>query len=79
MLLGEKHLNSIVSEFLAHYHAERPHQGIGYVRVSGKAEQNDNGSEIVCRDRLGGFVRRRMANVTDVLRCQIGISVRVTQ
>ena len=39
VVLGEKHLNHVVSEFLRHYHAERPHQGIGNVPVSGMAEQ----------------------------------------
>ena len=27
--LGEKHLRAILSEFLAHYHSERNHQGLG--------------------------------------------------
>src|SRR5690606_34504720 len=27
--LGERHLRRVVSEYLAHYHAERHHQGLG--------------------------------------------------
>ena len=29
MLLGERHLRRTIAEFVAHYHAERNHQGIG--------------------------------------------------
>jgi putative transposase len=36
VILGEKHLNHVVSEFLAHYHAERPHQGIENVHIMAK-------------------------------------------
>ncbi len=52
VVLGEKHLNHIVSEFLRHYHEERPHQGIGNVPVSGMAEHKGDGSEIICREQI---------------------------
>lgn len=54
---GEKQLNYIVSEFLAHYHEERPHQGNGNVPVLGMDEHKGEGNEIVCRERLGGLLK----------------------
>lgn len=55
--LGEKHLNHIVSEFVTHYHLERPHQGIGNLPVKVMAEHNEDGGEIVRRERLGGLLK----------------------
>jgi hypothetical protein len=57
VVLGEKHLNHVVSEFVKYYHEERPHQGIGNVPVSGMAEHKGGGGEIVCRERLGGLLK----------------------
>ncbi|MCA9067669.1 MAG: integrase core domain-containing protein [Planctomycetaceae bacterium] len=57
VVLGEKHLNYLVSEFVTHYHEERPHQGIGNELISGAAEQKGNDSKIVCRERLGGLLK----------------------
>ena len=34
VLFGEKHLRYVLTEFLTHYHVERPHQGIGNVTFS---------------------------------------------
>ena len=57
VILREKHLNHVVLEFLVHYHTERPHQGIGNVPVRGMAEQDGEGSEIICRERLGRLLK----------------------
>jgi transposase InsO family protein len=58
ILFGEKSLRHVLSEYLAHYHAERPHQGKGNVilfpgpRPEGAAE-----GPIECRERLGGTLK----------------------
>jgi putative transposase len=65
--LGERHLRRAVSEYIAHYHGERNHQGLGN-RLLTPAEQavrpaNGN-APIECRQRLGGllnFYYRRVA------------------
>jgi putative transposase len=58
ILLGEKSLCHILSAYLAHYHAERPHQGKGNVILfpSGQMERASD-SAIECRERLGGLLK----------------------
>lgn len=62
---GEKHLRHRVKEFVAHYHAERPHQARGNVPLP-VAEAADVGEppvlpfpsgEVGCHQRLGGFLK----------------------
>ncbi len=59
--VGLKHLDHLVSEYLEHYHLERPHQGLGN-RLLGDRQRAghdppaDEG-EVVCRVRLGGVLR----------------------
>ena len=56
--LGEKHLRTVVQEFAAHYHLERPHQGLGNELIDRRGvATNDNGGHIECRERLGGLLR----------------------
>ncbi len=33
LLRCEKHLHHLINEFVAHYHLERPHQGLGNRRI----------------------------------------------
>lgn len=59
--VGLKHLDHLVSEYLEHYHLERPHQGMGNRvlgdrRAAGHDPPEDEG-EVVCRVRLGGVLR----------------------
>jgi putative transposase len=37
VVFGEKHFDFLISEYVEHYHTERPHQGMGNVVLSGKA------------------------------------------
>jgi putative transposase len=54
--LGEQHLRRAVSEYLAHYHGERNHQGLDNVLLKGApAPTNDNG-RVQRRERLGGLL-----------------------
>ena len=53
--LGEKHLRTILPEFLVHYHTERNHQGLDNELLSQlPVNSNANGS-IQCRERLGSL------------------------
>jgi transposase InsO family protein len=61
--LGERHLRRAVSEFVAHYHEERNHQGLENRLIEAPLPANTNG-RIVRRERLGGllsFYRRAAA------------------
>jgi transposase InsO family protein len=41
--LGERHLRRAVSEFVAHYHRERNHQGVEDRLIEAPAPSNTNG------------------------------------
>jgi hypothetical protein len=52
--LGENHLRELVHEYVAHYHLERNHQGIGNTLIE---PSNDNSAmigRVVRHKRLGG-------------------------
>jgi hypothetical protein len=56
--VGERSLRHVLSEYIAHHHTERPHQGKGNVILfpSGQAVTNSD-SPIECRERLGGLLK----------------------
>jgi transposase InsO family protein len=53
--LGERHLRRTVSEFVAHYHGERNHQGLENRLIESVTAANTNGG-VVRRQRLGGLL-----------------------
>lgn len=53
---GRRHLDHLVAEYLEHYHAERPHKGLGNLRPCETGPPATEG-EVVCRERLGGVLR----------------------
>ncbi|MEX0715616.1 MAG: integrase core domain-containing protein [Planctomycetaceae bacterium] len=61
VVIGEQHLNHIVREFMAHYHDERPHQGLGNVPIIEASASAESGrpavGAIIRRDRLGGLLK----------------------
>jgi putative transposase len=62
IVLGEAHLNHLVGEFVAHYHEERPHQGLdNKLIVPGRPPPDDESiprlRQVVCRQRLGGLLK----------------------
>lgn len=69
VVFGEKHMNHLVAEMVAHYHEERPHQGEenetlrpSSVEVSTKKQKSAPPdvvplSNITCRQRLGGLLK----------------------
>jgi transposase InsO family protein len=57
ILFGERSLRRALSGYVAHYHAERNHQGKSNVLLfPGVAETRRDGP-VQCRERLGGLLR----------------------
>ena len=57
ILVGEGSLQRAVREFVAHYHHERNHQGLGNVLIFPRSVQTRSNDPIVCRERLGGLLK----------------------
>jgi transposase InsO family protein len=53
--LGERHLRRTVAEFVAHYHSERNHQGLGNALIDRQQRQPVYGL-VRRRQRLGGIL-----------------------
>lgn len=55
--LGERHLRNLISEFLAHYHGERNHQGLGNRLIEPLVANTNSGKDVIRRrERLGGVL-----------------------
>jgi putative transposase len=57
ILFGEESLRNAATQFLAHYHIERNHQGLRNRLIQPGVEANKAQGEIECRTRLGGMLR----------------------
>jgi transposase InsO family protein len=57
ILFGERSLRRAIIEYLAHYHAERNHQGLGNRLIERNEEVGRSDGEVQCRERLGGMLR----------------------
>lgn len=60
ILLGERHLRTLVAEYIEHYHLERNHQGLDNLlldRMHQGAANSNSSAPIRCRERLGGTLR----------------------
>ena len=63
LIFGLSHFDHLNSEFLAHYHEDRPHQSLGNEPVLKKrrlkVSEDDPVSprDIRCRTRLGGLLK----------------------
>jgi transposase InsO family protein len=55
IFLGRESLVRAITEYTAHYHDERSHQGIGNVIISGTKVQG--GGNVETRERLGGLLK----------------------
>jgi transposase InsO family protein len=55
IFLGRESLVRAISEYAAHYHDERSHQGIGNELISGAAPRDAGNIEV--RERLGGLLK----------------------
>jgi transposase InsO family protein len=56
ILFGEEALRTAVREFVAHYHGERNHQGIGNLLIFPDPSLIDHRGPVRCRSRLGGML-----------------------
>lgn len=54
--LGAAHLPRAISEFVAHYHTERNHQGLDNVLLQGALTPANENGRILRRARLGGLL-----------------------
>jgi transposase InsO family protein len=58
ILFSEASLKRVLADYLAHYHAERNHQGKQNVLLfPAPADSSPRGSPVVCKQRLGGLLK----------------------
>jgi len=60
--LGEEYLRRALLEYMAHYHGERNHQGLGNALINGAEDGSLRAGPLVRRDRIDGplhFYHRR--------------------
>jgi len=58
ILCGERSLRHALTEYVVHYHAERPHQGKGNVVLFPEPSEGREGDSLIrCRERLGGLLK----------------------
>ena len=57
IFFGERSLKTAVVGFLAQYHAEHNHRGLGNQLLEPGEEVGRTKGEVVCRERLGGMLR----------------------
>ena len=57
ILISEDSLRRAIREFMAHYHHERNHQGMGNLLLFPLPPKLEVGSPIACRPRLGGLLK----------------------
>ncbi len=56
ILFGEASLRRALREYVAHYHSERNHQGVGNQLLQPVATVSSTDEPIQCRERLGGML-----------------------
>ena len=57
ILFGDRSLRRAVSEYVAHYHTERNHQGKSNVLLFPDVMEMRGSRPVRCRERLGGLLR----------------------
>jgi putative transposase len=57
ILFGERSLRRALTEYVAHFHAERNHQGKGNVLLFPPVAVRHRAGTVRCRERLGGLLR----------------------
>jgi transposase InsO family protein len=57
ILFGERSLRRALSCYVAHYHTERNHQGLGNRLIETTEKVGHAAGDVQCRERLGGMLR----------------------
>ena len=57
ILFGERSLSRAIHEFMAHYHHERKHKGMGSVLLFPATTTAQSDGPITCRPQLGGLLK----------------------
>jgi len=57
LILGRRHLEGAMREFVMHYNASRPHRGLELAVPEPSATEVTNTGAVRCRARLGGLIR----------------------
>ena len=57
ILFGEKHVRYVIEHYVEHYLTERPHQGLGNVRIIEPEDPQPTEGEVLCRERPGGLLK----------------------
>jgi len=57
IFFGERALRRAIREYIAHYHRERNHQGLGNQLIEPGEGVGSGEGVVVCRERLGGLLR----------------------
>jgi hypothetical protein len=55
-MLGERSLYYVISQYLAHYHTERHHQGLGNQLIALEPDLGSSRGQVKRRERLGGLL-----------------------
>jgi len=55
--LGEEHLRRAMTEYIRHYHGERPHQGLGGELIAPDESACRTEGRVACRERVGGLLK----------------------
>ena len=56
LIVGRRHLEYVLGEFVEHYQEDRPHQGLGQRTPSGEAPASVPAGRILRSDRLAGLI-----------------------
>jgi transposase InsO family protein len=55
IFVGQESLERAIREYVEHYHAERPHQGLRNAMIRGRA--GESGGAVQMKERLGGLLK----------------------
>jgi hypothetical protein len=57
MILGEEALSYTIQQYVSHYHAERPYQGLANQLIAPEPDLGSHRGHVRRHDRLGGVLR----------------------